>query len=121
MRGIFKGTILFLGGTLVLYVLPKLIENFLIGHFNPWLGCVLWGDLIGCFVLYRFFGMRLLAVLLYLSLAEIDAILLATHIVSPAQLAWVTDLVPTMAVGAVYLLSQMYVAERQEDSAVLAR
>jgi hypothetical protein len=115
MWGILKGTMIFAACVVALYVLPNLVENYLMGHLNPWVGCVIWGDAVGCFVLYRVFGMRQLAVLLYLAMAEINAVLLATHAVSLNQLMWITDLVPALTAGALGVFAQVYFADRNSD------
>jgi hypothetical protein len=119
MRGILKGTMIFAACLVALYVLPNLVENYLIGHLSPWVGCVIWGDAVGCFVLYRVFGMRQLAVLLYLAMAEINAVLLATHAVSLNQLMWITDLVPALTAGTLGIFAQVYFTERNSDRDLL--
>jgi hypothetical protein len=110
-----KGTLIFLGCALPLYLLPNLVKGFIINHMGPWIGCILWGDAVGCFVVAKVFGMRQLALLLYVALAEIESVLLTTHAVNLNQLMWITDLVPSLTAGSLAFFAYVFLADREDQ------
>ena len=90
----------------LLYVGPTTIEFSASRTMNPWLSVILFGDFTGCAWLFAFFRFRKAAVLLYISLTALEALLYACHIVPASALSWIVDVVPTLAVVAVILKTQ---------------
>jgi len=84
-----------------LYVVPSSLEVVLL-HFrmNPWVVCILLGDLPGCAVLFAL-GHRRTALALYALCGIVEGLLLAFGVLPAARLVWVTNLVPSGVAGVV--------------------
>lgn len=83
---------------LLLYALPTLAElAFLRFQISPWLACVVFGDLLGCAVLF-FAGLRKIAVLVYAAAGAVESVFLLFKILSPESVVLMTNVAPTLAV-----------------------
>ena len=115
MRGLLKGTATITSCLVLLYLLPTLVERILLIHFGPWLACVVFGDLIGCVVLFTLFQMRALAVILYAACGLTDAFLIKRHLVSLSVITWITDLAPALLAGLLCASAGVYRFQRNEN------
>lgn len=87
---------------LVLYALPTLAEvAFLRFRDNPW-GCVVFGDFLGCAVLFGL-GLRKMAITIYAGATATEGVLLFFKILSPKWVVLMTNVAPTLALAAVVL------------------
>jgi hypothetical protein len=81
------------------YLLPGLAEWTLIGnHLSPWFSCVIFGDLVGCAILFLR-GYRRSAMAIYILCSVAETVLLTRGTLSPEQLVWVTNLIPAVVVA----------------------
>jgi hypothetical protein len=88
-----------------LYVAPTILEWALVArHVDPWLICVLLGDLAGCAFLF-WLRLRLAACGLYVATGVFKTIMLRTLLVPPLALIWFTDLIPALC--GIYVLSMV--------------
>ena len=115
MRGLLKGTATITGYLLLLYLVPTLVERILLIHFGPWLACVVFGDLIGCVVLFTLFRVRSLAVILYAACGLMDAFLIKRHLVSLDVMTWITDLAPALLAGLLCASAGVYLFQSNES------
>ena len=103
-----------LGTLAAVYAMPTLAEIALM-HFrvNPWMACVLLGDLPGSVVLYKL-GFRKAAIVVYLSATVGEALMLGFQLIPAATLVWITNAIPAAIVSVVVVkaaLRYLVVAE----------
>ena len=102
----WRNILIFICAALFLYLLPKLLEFVALRHLNPLLSLVVPGDLVGCACLAIFLRRRKAGIALYCLLTAIEACFCLFHLTSVNTLSWITDLVPTLVVGAILLRSR---------------
>ena len=78
-----------------LYGIPTLLELFLLNKVQP-VAELLIGDFCGCLVLAIVNWKKGLG--LYIGLTLLEFLLLARHVVQPAQIVWFSDLLPTVII-----------------------
>jgi hypothetical protein len=86
-----------------LYALPSLLELALVhGQLNPWISCVVLGDLFGCAILFLL-GFRKMAVAIYVVSTSFEGMALWLRLLPPQRLVWVTNLIPAIVLGVILL------------------
>lgn len=85
---------------LLLYALPTALEILARSQLNAntWVAVILPGDAIGCAVLIVLAKMPRAGLLLYCGLTAVECLWHITHVMRGVTMAWVADLVPTVAV-----------------------
>ena len=79
----------------VLYVLPSGLELILLRrHVSAW-SCVVIGDVAGCLFLFKL-GFRKTALVLYVVVSAVEALILSSRLLTPESLVWITNLVPAL-------------------------
>ena len=81
-----------------IYAVPTSLEFLAARYFNPWLACILLGDLIGCIWLVSVFKMPKTGVLLYVLLATLKTCLCVAQLIPSTTLFWITDLIPAVVI-----------------------
>jgi hypothetical protein len=81
-----------------LYLVPNLIDLTLLRQTGPWVSCVVFGDIVGCAILF-IIGLRVTAVVVYAFATAVEALLLWPIGVSGASLVWLTGLLPAVVVA----------------------
>jgi hypothetical protein len=69
---------------------------------NPWICCVVLGDVLGCLLLFVL-GLRKLAIGIYVVSSFIEAIVLVSHRIPVRELVWLTNLAPAIVLGIVLM------------------
>jgi hypothetical protein len=90
---------------LLLYALPTALEILARSRMNTntWVAVILPGDAIGCAVLIVLARMPRAGLLLYCSLTGLECLWHIMHVMRGVTMAWVADLVPTLAVVLIVL------------------
>jgi hypothetical protein len=100
LRGFLTFVAVGLAGICV-YALPSLVELALVkGNLNPWISCVILGDLFGSVILFLL-GFRKLAVAIYVLSSVAEGLALWMRLIPVTQLIWFTNLAPAIAVGVI--------------------
>ena len=82
-----------------IYGVPSALELMMLRlGASPWMVCVVFGDLIGCLILFLL-GLRREAITLYLGCALVESCVIALGVMAPRSLALLTNLLPAAAVG----------------------
>lgn len=102
MRALLALTAIGVSG-ICLYALPGIVELALLhARLNPWISCVVLGDLLGCSALFLL-GFRKMAAAIYVSSSLLESSLLYLGIVPAQSLIWITNLVPALALGLIFV------------------
>jgi hypothetical protein len=100
-----RNSLLLMGATLFLYIMPNAFEFLALRHWNPWISTVLPGDFLGCAILCIAFRKIAAGISLYCLLTAFEACALVFHIIPLGVLPWFTDLIPTVVVAVMVLRS----------------
>jgi hypothetical protein len=100
-----RNIVLLMAASLVLYVLPKVLELTAMRHWNPLLSMILPGDLAGCAFLVVVFGKVKEGISLYCLLTVMEAWVYWAQISPLNVLSWIIDLVPTLVVLVIVMRS----------------
>jgi hypothetical protein len=87
-----------LSAAFFLYAVPTSLEFLAAQYFNPWLACILLGDLVGCVWLISIFKMRKTGLLLYVVLATLKTCMCVTQFIPSTTLFWITDAIPAVVI-----------------------
>jgi ABC-type multidrug transport system permease subunit len=80
---------------LLSYIIPTLVERFLVGLIGPLWAYLVLGDAIGCAAI-GFLTRWKLGLGLYVALTAVEAFLFHYRVVSLGALSWIVDAVPTL-------------------------
>ncbi len=106
-----RNIVLAMTASLVLYVLPKLLELTALRHCNPLFSVILPGDLAGCACLVLVFCKIKEGISLYCLLTVVEASVYWAQISPLNVLSWITDLVPTLVVLVILMRSSRQTAK----------
>ncbi|HEX4064662.1 MAG TPA: hypothetical protein VHZ09_01465 [Acidobacteriaceae bacterium] len=91
---------------ILLYALPTALEILARSQLNAntWVAVILPGDAVGCAVLIVLAKKPRAGLLLYCALTSLECLWHLTHVMRGVTMAWVADLVPTVAVILIVLM-----------------
>lgn len=100
----------------MVYGIPVFIEMALIRlHVNPWLVCVVFADLPGCALLFGL-GLRWTALVVYLSTALLEALVLITGAAPEQKLVLATNAAPAVVLAVVLIRIALRSSVLHEES-----
>jgi hypothetical protein len=108
-RGILLAAIIIL-----LYLIPTCLEILARTEVNTWVAVILPGNLLGCAVLILLLRRVKTGLLLYAGLAACECCWHVVHLMRGVTMAWIADLVPTLAVLMVLLMRRQRMRDLEQ-------
>lgn len=94
-------------GIVCFYIFPSVVETELMKHVSAWIACIGLGDLAGCSFLSLVCGLKKTGIWLYLFLTGCEGSLYGFRILPRTLLIWIVDLVPTLTVVVLIVISSV--------------